>query len=320
MAIDYRKALVTGGAGFIGNHLVRALVARGVHVTVLDDLSAGSLERLADLRGRFEFIHASILDQRALTKAAEGVDVVFHEAALVSVPASMEQPLEYHETNATGTLRVLEAARRAGTRRVIYAASSSVYGEQPDLPKRESQTPAPISPYAASKYAGEVYVQVYAAAYGLQTISLRYFNVFGPYQDPRSQYGAAIPMIVSRMLRGQRPIIYGDGCQTRDFCFVENVVHANLLAAEAEGLCGQAVNIACGREIVLNDVVRETNAILGTSIEPEYAPPRPGDVRRSVADISLAARVIGYTPTVHFREGLRKSIEYYRTLAGRLAG
>lgn len=315
MGFTYNKALVTGGAGFIGHHIVRALVSRGIAVRVIDDLSTGRLERLADVRGRFEFVHASILDDGALARAIEGAEVVFHEAALVSVPASMEQPLLYHQNNATGTLRVLEMARKCGVRRLIYAASSSVYGEQPELPKRETQMPSPISPYAASKYAGEIYVQAYAMAYGMQTISLRYFNVFGPHQDPKSQYGAAIPMIVTRMLRGQRPIIYGDGKQTRDFCFIENVVNANLLAAEAAGICGQAVNIACGVEVVLNDVVGQTNALLGTALEPEYAPPRPGDVRRSVADVSLAEKLIGYRPKVQFREGLARSIDYYRTMA-----
>jgi UDP-glucose 4-epimerase len=240
------------------------------------------------------------------------VDVVFHQAAWVSVPHSVERPLDYHRINATGTLTMLEAARQAGVRRFVYASSSSCYGESPELPKRETMRCAPISPYAVAKYTGEMYATVYAHVHGMETVSLRYFNVFGPHQDPQSQYGAAIPAIVTRMLRGERPTLFGDGQQTRDFCYVDNVVQANLLAAEAPGVRGQEINIACGQRVTVNDIVRLTNEILGTRLEPQYAPPRPGDVRDSLADISLARQVIGYQPAVMFEEGLRRCVEWYR--------
>jgi UDP-glucose 4-epimerase len=200
-------------------------------------------------------------------------------------------------------------------KRVVYAASSAAYGDQPELPKRESQKPDPISPYAVSKFVGELYLNVYAKLYGMETVSLRYFNVFGPQQDPKSQYGAAIPMILSRMIKGEQPIIFGDGEQTRDFCYIDNVVHANLLAGEAKGVAGQVVNIACGRRTSLNEIVAMANKVLGTNIEPKYEAPRAGDVRDSLADISLAKQVIGYEPVVQFEEGLARSIEYYRKLA-----
>jgi len=306
-------ALVTGGAGFIGNHLAKALLERGWAVRIIDDLSNGQKRRVDALGPAVSFTQGSILDPAALVAAMKGAEVVFHHAALAGVPQSVEQPMEYHEVDATGTLRVLEAARRAGVRRVIYAASSSAYGEQGGGPKNESMLPAPISPYAVAKRVGELYVSVYARIYGLDGISLRYFNVFGPHQDPKSQYGAAIPAIVARMIRGERPTIFGDGRQTRDFCYVENVVQANLLAAEAPGrLEGQVVNIACGRAVTINDVVDMTNHILGTSLTPVHAPPRPGDVRDSLADVGLAGKVLHYEPKVFFEDGLRRWIEWYR--------
>jgi UDP-glucose 4-epimerase len=240
------------------------------------------------------------------------VDVIFHQAAWAGVPQSVSRPLEYHHNNATGTLVLLEAAREAGVRRFIYAASSSAYGDQPELPKREGMTPTPISPYAAAKYAGELYVSLYAKLHGMETIRLRYFNVFGPGQDPRSQYGAAVPAVVLSLLRGKRPTIYGDGEQTRDFCFIENVVRANLLAADAKELRGEAVNIACGRRVSVNSIVEMANEILGTNIAAEHKPPRLGDVRDSWASIALAEKLIGYRPSIFFEEGLRKSIEWYR--------
>jgi UDP-glucose 4-epimerase len=303
-----RTALVTGGAGFIGHHLATALAGRGYRVRVLDDLSRGSRARIDTLAGAVEFISGSVLDERAAGNAMQGVDVVFHEAAWVSVPHSVERPVEYHEVNATGALKVLEAARRAEVKRVVYASSSSIYGESEELPKRESMRAEPISPYAVSKYTGELYTSVYAKVYGMQTVSLRYFNVFGPGQDPKSLYGAAIPAIVGRMIRGERPTLFGDGMQTRDFCYVENVVNANILAAEAQGVAGEAVNIACGERIAVIDIVHLTNRILGTSIEPVYAPARTGDVKHSLADLSEAERVIGYRPRVFFEEGLKRVI------------
>ena len=308
-----RRILVTGGAGFIGHHLVKALVDQGFLVRVIDDLSRGNRARLDSVKNRIELIEASILDADALTKAVSGVEVIFHKAAWASVPQSVEMPLPYHDIDATGTLRVLEAARAAGVRRVIYAGSSSAYGEQGELPKRESMLPAPISPYAVAKHCGELYLSVYANVYGLETVSLRYFNVFGPHQDPRSQYGAAVPAIVTRMLRGESPTIYGDGEQTRDFCYVDNVVAANLLAVDGKGLTGQVINIACGQKVSVNRIVEMTNSVLGTSIQPTHAPIRAGDVRDSWADITLADQLLRYRPTVFFDEGLRRSIDWYRS-------
>lgn len=308
-----KTALVTGGAGFIGHHLAHALVERGVKTRVLDDLSRGSVARLRDIASRITFIEGSILDATRLQQAVEGVDVIFHHGAWASVPQSVEMPLEYHEIDATGTLKVLEAARAAGVRRVVYAASSSAYGDQPQLPKKEDQLPSPISPYAVAKYVGEHYMTVYAVLHGMQTISLRYFNVFGAHQDPKSLYGAAIPAIVSRVVKGISPTIYGDGEQTRDFCHIDNVVQANLLAAQTPGLKGQVINVACGQRVSVNDIVRLANRFLGTSVKPTYAPPRPGDVRDSWADIGLAKSLIGYEPTVFFEEGLRRWIDWYKT-------
>ena len=310
--LNFRTALVTGGAGFIGHHIAHALVARGVKTRVIDDLSRGSAARLTAIAGEIEFIEGSILDESTVGRAVAGVDVIFHEGAWASVPQSVEMPLEYHEIDATGTLKVLEAARKAGVRKVVYAASSSAYGEQPQLPKREDQLPAPISPYAVAKYVGELYLTVYAQLHGMETISLRYFNVFGPHQDPKSLYGAAIPAIVSRVMKGIAPTLYGDGEQTRDFCYIDNVVDANLRAASTPGLKGQVVNIACAQRTSVNDIVRVANRLLGTDVKPTYAPPRVGDVRDSWADISLARRLIGYEPKVMFEEGLRRWIEWYR--------
>lgn len=237
---------------------------------------------------------------------------MFHLAARASVPRSIEFPREANEANVSGTLNVLLAARDAGARRVIYSASSSAYGDTPTLPKVETLTPLPLSPYAVSKLAAEYYCAIFPAIYGLETISLRYFNVFGPRQDPNSPYAAAIPAFVSRMVRGQRPIVYGDGEQSRDFCYIENVVSANLLAFQAERLRGEVVNIACGERVTINRVVALINEHLGTRLEPEYQPPRPGDVRHSLADLTAARRVLGYEPQVMFAEGLARSIEWYR--------
>ena len=303
-------ALVTGAAGFIAGHLTRTLVERGYHVKALDDLSGGTWETLDDLGDRITRLTASVTDAHAVRAAAEGADVIFHHAALVSVPQSVERPLEYNNVCVGGTLNVLEAARAAGVPRVVYASSSACYGENPVQPKVEAMRAEPISPYAVAKYAGELYVSAYAGLHGMKTVSLRYFNVFGPGQNPRSQYGAAIPSILSRMLRGERPTVYGDGRQTRDFCYIENVVKANLLAASAD-VAGEALNIGCGRRTSVNDIVAKANALLGKDLEPDYQPARPGDVRDSLADIALAEQVIGYRPSVYFDEGLERSIRWY---------
>lgn len=304
--------LVTGGAGFIGSHVVRRLLELGRRVRVLDDLSSGRRANIADVEEHVELLIGDIRDPATVERCVAGCEAVFHLAARASVPRSVAQPAPAHEVNVTGTLNLLLAARAAGVQRFIYSASSSAYGDTPTLPKREDLLPQPLSPYAASKLAAEHYCTVFAHCYGLPTISLRYFNVFGPRQDPTSQYAAVIPAFVSRMVRGQRPIIFGDGEQSRDFCYIDNVVDANLLALQAERVRGEVVNIACGQRTTLNEIVRLINAHLGTGLEPEHQEPRVGDVRHSLADLSAARRLLGYEPRVMFAEGLARSIEWYR--------
>ena len=309
-----KTALVTGAAGFIGSHVTRALLADGWNVRALDNLSGpGDWHRLDGLDEGLSRVVASVVDDDdgALDTVTSGVDCVFHLAARVSVPESVERPLEYDDACSRGTLTVLEAARRNGVPRFVYASSSACYGDDPRQPKTEAMLPAPVSPYAVAKYAGELYVRAYASLHGMRTVALRYFNVFGPGQNPRSQYGAAVPSIVTTMIRGDRPTLYGDGGQTRDFCHVDNVVAANLLAASAD-VRGEALNIGTGRRTSVNDIVARTNELLGTSIDPIHADPRPGDVRDSLADVSLANEVIGYEPTVQFDDGLAQSVAWYR--------
>lgn len=304
--------LVTGGAGFIGSHLVRRLLELGERVRVVDDFSTGHRSNLAEVEPRCELIEGDIRDRELVQHSVQGVESVFHLAARASVPRSVQQPLAAHEVNVTGTLNLLLAARDAGVRRFVYSSSSAAYGETPVLPKSEDMAPQPLSPYAVSKLAGEYYCSCFAHVYGLATISLRYFNVFGPRQDPDSPYAAAIPAFVSRMLRGQPPIIYGDGEQSRDFCYIDNVVEANLLAARAANLAGQVVNIACGERITLNAIVALINRQLGTNLVPRYEPPRAGDVRHSLAALDRARSVLGYEPRIMFAEGLERSIAWYR--------
>lgn len=307
--------LVTGGAGFIGSHIVTALVERGDQVRVLDNLSTGTPQNLAHLDGNVELIEGDVTNLAQVESAVKGVDVVFHEAAMASVPRSMAEPLASHAACATGTLAVLDAARRGGVHRVVFAASSSAYGDDPHMPKRETDPPAPISPYAAAKLSGEMYCRAFAAAFGLETVSLRYFNVFGPRQDPNGEYSAVIPKFVSMMLAGKRPTVFGDGGQSRDFVYVADVVQANLAAAAAPAASGQVFNVACGRQSSLLELIASINGALGTKIEPIFAPPRAGDVRESVADIAAARSVLGYEPRYDFNEGLRLSIDYYRAIA-----
>jgi UDP-glucose 4-epimerase len=308
------KHLVTGGAGFIGSHIATALVERGDSVRVLDNLCTGTKANLAHLAGKIEFVEGDVLDVKRLEKAVAGCDVVFHQAALASVPRSLKEPLDTHAACATGTANVLDAARRGGVRRVVYAGSSSAYGNQPFISKRETDLPAPLSPYAAAKLAGELYCQSFAASFGLETVVIRYFNVFGPRQDPNGEYSAVIPKFVVAMLAGQRPTIFGDGLQSRDFTYVENVVRGNLAAAERPAAAGRVFNVACGRQFNLLELIAAINRVLGTKIEPKFEPARAGDVRDSLADISAAREALGYEPTIDFDEGLRRSIEYYRSL------
>ena len=307
--------LITGGAGFIGSSLARALLARGDRVRILDNFSSGKRENIGDFADRIDLVVGDILDDAALVKAMSGVEVVFHEAAIPSVPKSMAEPIENHEANATGTLKVLERARKAGVRRVVYAASSAAYGDDPTLPKLETMAPAPISPYGASKLAGEQYLHVYAKAYGLETVSLRYFNVFGPRQDPASEYAAVIPKFITAALGGQTPRIFGDGTQSRDFCFIDNVVEANFKAAsvDAARVSGGVFNVACGVATDLNQVVAQIGDVLGKKVAARHEPERAGDIKHSLADISEARRRLGYTAAVSFAEGLRRTVEWYRT-------
>jgi nucleoside-diphosphate-sugar epimerase len=306
--------LVTGGAGFIGSSLVQALVARGDHVRVLDNFSTGNRDNLAPFVDRIELVEGSLTRLEDCKRAVEGADYVLHQGALPSVPKSIARPIETHASNIDGTLNMLVAARDAKVKRFVYAASSSAYGDTPTLPKVETMPASPKSPYAVQKYTGELYLKVFFEAYGLETIGLRYFNIFGPRQDPTSQYSAVIPKFITAILSGKRPTIYGDGEQSRDFTYVENVVHANLLAATADSRCaGRVVNIACGQRISLNDLARVINHALGTDISPEYEPERTGDVKHSLADISLAKDLIGYQPKVMFDEGIARTIDWYRT-------
>ena len=304
--------LVTGGAGFIGSNLVRHLAAEQRRVRVLDDFSAGKRENLAGL-AVVEVVEGSLVHLETVRRALVGVDYVLHQAAVASVPRSVEEPLGTHEANLTGTLNLLVAAKEAGVKRVVLAASSSVYGDEETLPKLEEMAPEPLSPYAVQKYAGELYGRVFAGVYGLSTVSLRYFNIFGPYQDPASEYAAVIPRFIQAMLRGERPVIFGDGEQSRDFTYIDNAVRANLLACHGEQVGrGEVFNIACGARYTLKVLVEELNAILGTALQPRFAAPRPGDVRHSQADIRRAREQLGYRVEVDFREGLRRTVDWYR--------
>jgi len=304
--------LVTGGAGFIGSNLVRAILEHGRQVRVLDNFLTGFRENLQGVLADIELIEGDIRDPATCRRACQGAEIVFHQAAVPSVPRSMEDPQINFDVNVAGTYQVLMAAREAGVRRFIFAASSSAYGAGEELPKRETMPLVPISPYAAAKAAGELFATTFARAFGLQTVSLRYFNIFGPHQDPTNQYAGVIAAFAPRMLRGKRPVIFGDGTQSRDFTYVENVVHANLLAAEAREVHGEVVNIGCGKAIDLNAMVRTFNEVLGTSLEAIYTPLRAGDVKHSLADIAAARRLLGYEPQVSFAEGLRRTIDWYR--------
>ena len=303
------RVLVTGGAGFIGSHLVEALLGRGKAVRVLDNLATGHLANLAHLAGAFEWVEGDAADFETCRGAMESVTEVFHQAAIPSVPRSIAEPLPSHASGPTATLNLLEAARLVGARRFVFAASSSAYGDTDDLPKHEGMIPNPLSPYAAGKLAGEHYVRVYARTMGLDGVSLRYFNVFGPRQDPSSPYSGVISLFARLMAEGRRPTIHGDGGQTRDFTYVANVVRANLLALDApRPLQGQALNVGTGRRVSLLDLVEAINRALGTDLEPEFLPTRAGDVRDSQASLDRIEEALGYAPEVDFEEGLKRTL------------
>jgi len=311
-----RNFLVTGGGGFVGSHIVEALLARGDQVRILDNFSTGHRANIP-ANPRVEVVEGCITNPEVTARAVAGVDCIFHEAALASVPRSIERPLDTHAACVTGTVVLLDAARKAGVRRVVYAGSSSAYGDKLTSSKRESDLPGPLSPYAAAKLAAEYYCQAFAHSFGIETVTLRYFNVFGPRQDPNSPYSAVIPKFVTALLAGQRPLIFGDGKQSRDFTYVANVVHGNLLAADAPGVSGRVFNVANGRSTTLLKLVDLLNEYLATDVQPNFQPARTGDVRESLADISEARRCLGYEAQVEFEEGLRRTIAYYREAAAR---
>ncbi len=306
-----RECAVTGGAGFIGSYLVRRLARNGIKVKVVDNLTSGTLKNLEGIDGSADFIQGDIRDLDCLRSAFAGAQVVFHQAALTSVPASVENPVLTNEVNIIGTLNVLVAAKQCGVKRVVMASSSAVYGNSPVLPKSEDLIVEPLSPYAISKYVGEMYSAFFSRFHGVETVCLRYFNVYGPRQNPNSQYAAVIPIFITLMLNGKRPTVYGDGYQSRDFVHVDDVVTANLLAASAENVSEEVFNIASGASITLNQLVNILNQVLGTQMKARYEPERIGDVKNSCASIEKAKRVLGYAPSTSFEEGLRRTVEWY---------
>jgi UDP-glucose 4-epimerase len=306
------KFLVTGGAGFIGSNICKKLVRQGCLVRVVDNLLTGKTSNLADIIDKIEFIQADMGDSEVAQSAMKDIDIVLHQGALASVPRSVDDPAATHKHCVDATFTLLLAARDAGIKRFVYASSSSAYGDTPTLPKIETMPASPLSPYAVGKLVGEYYAKVFYEVFGLETISLRYFNVFGPQQDPASQYAAAIPAFVTAILKDEPPTIYGDGEQSRDFTYVDNVVEANLLAARAKQTKGQVINIACGQAVTVNEIIDMINDLLGKKIRPTYTDPRPGDVKHSLADITAAKNLIGYKSLIPFKQGLQKAIEWYR--------
>lgn len=307
--------LVTGGAGFIGSHIVNALVARGDRVRVLDNLCTGNRANVKAFGGKVDFVEGDLVNPQDVARAVDGVEVVLHQAALASVPRSVDTPLDTNAACVTGTVTLLDAARKNGVRRVVFAGSSSVYGDQSIPAKHEGLLPMPLSPYAAAKCAGEYYCQAFTSTYGLETVTIRYFNVFGPRQDPKSQYAAVIPKFITEILADRRPTIFGDGKQSRDFTYIDNIIHGNLLAADAPAAVGKTINVACGESFDLLQLMDGINKALGTNVEPVFEPARAGDVRDSLADISLARKLLNYEPVVGFEEGLKRTVEYYQTQA-----
>ena len=305
------RYLITGGAGFIGSNIARRLVKEGGEVVILDDFSTGYESNLDDIMDEVNVISGDICDMDRVREATEGADYVLHHAAVVSVVRSVEDPRRTSEVNIGGTLNCLVAAREAGVKRFVFAGSSSAYGDNPDLPKLEDMKAEPLSPYAVSKLAGEMYVNVFNDVYGLPGLTLRYFNIFGPYQDPTSQYAAVIPIFITHLARGEAPTIYGDGEQSRDFTYIDNAVEANLLALRAEGAPGKVFNVACGSRFTLNHLFKRLQQLIKNTVEAEYAEPRPGDVRHSLGDISRAREILRYEPLVSFDEGLKKTVDWF---------
>jgi len=303
--------LVTGGAGFIGSHVVEELVKRGEKVKVLDNFVTGKRENLEGFLDKIELIEGDIRDLDIVRSSINGVDFVLHEAALHSVPKSIDDPISTNEVNVAGTLNVLIAARDRKVRRVVLASSSSIYGEREDLPEREEDRPQPVSPYAASKLAVEYYCSIFSRTFGLETVSLRYFNVFGPKQDPASEYAAVIPKFITCMLKDESPPVHGDGLQSRDFTYIDNVVAATLLATTTKGVSGEVFNIACGKAFTVLDIVSHLNKLLGKSIKPRFTPPRKGDVRHTLADISRVKELLGLKTEVDFEEGLKQTMDWF---------
>jgi UDP-glucose 4-epimerase len=307
------KFLITGGAGFIGSNIARQLAADGNRIRILDNFSSGRRENLEGLPESVEVIEGDIRDFETVTKAVTGMDYVLHQAAVPSVPRSVKDPVTSNAVNIDGTLYVLEASKRAGVKKVVFASSSSVYGESEELPKNEEMPPSPLSPYAITKLTGEYYCRVYWELYRFPTVSLRYFNIFGPHQDPASEYAAVIPRFITALLKGKSPTVYGDGEQSRDFTYIDNCVEANLLAATNDKIVGTHFNVACGAQFTLNELLDTLRRIIGVTIEAKYEDPRPGDIRHSYATIDKLAR-FGYRPKVGFEEGLRQTVAYFRAL------
>lgn len=306
--------VITGGAGFIGSHIAGAAAANGGKVRIIDDLSTGHIENIEELSGDIDFIEGSVADPQLMKSALQDAEVVFHEAAIPSVPRSVENPMQSHIASVDGTFNLLLAARDQSVRRVVYAASSSAYGDQPTLPKVEDMSPDPLSPYAVAKLVGEYYCQVFTRVYGLETVSLRYFNVFGPRQDPGSQYSGVVSRFISSLCSAERPVIFGDGEQSRDFTYIDNVVSANLKAATSASGVGQVINVATGDRITLNRLLSELKDLIGTSdIEVDFRESRVGDVRHSLADTTRARELLGYEPTIGLREGLKRTIDWWKS-------
>ena len=309
--IKGKRFAVTGGTGFIGSNIVIELVRNNNEVVVIDNLLTGKFNNISGVMDQIRFVEGDIQDLDLLKREFIDIDYILHQAALPSVPRSVDDPIASNQNNVDGTLNVLVAARDAGVKRVVYAASSSAYGNSPSLPKKEDMKPDPLSPYAITKLVGEQYCKVFYELYGLETVSLRYFNVFGPHQDPNSQYAAVIPKFITAMLNDESPVIFGDGEQSRDFTYVQNNVDANLLACEVAGAAGKMFNIASGKRITLNQLIATLNEIIGKNLEPIYTKPRSGDIMHSLADITLAREILGYKPRYGFEDGLKKTVEWF---------